>query len=134
MFKPELSNEEGKPTTSEEGEDHVAEVVDSKPTIMKHEVEPIYVVEKFEVEIHKSEAKTTDKAITAEEADKTSNDQFDDLVESTDECFFVAPVCNQSPNDDISSPVHSEIQFIFTATPIPNFVMAPEIVFPVHVR
>lgn len=58
LFKPKLSNKEGKPTTNEEGEDHIAEVVDSKPTIMEHEAEPINVKEKFEVEVQKSEAKT----------------------------------------------------------------------------
>jgi hypothetical protein len=58
LFKPKLSNEESKLATSEEDEDHGAEVVDSKPTIMKHEAKPINVEEKFDVEVQKSEAKT----------------------------------------------------------------------------
>jgi hypothetical protein len=31
---------------------------------------------------------------SVEEANMTSDNQFDELVKSTDECFFVAPVCD----------------------------------------
>lgn len=53
------------------------------------------------MEVQKSETKTTYEAISAEETDITSDDQFDELVESTDEYFFAVPVCDQPPDDDI---------------------------------
>lgn len=128
-----LSNEKGKPTVSEEGKDCLTEVVDSNSTIMEHEAEPINVEEKFEVEVQESEAKTTYVNISAEEANMTSDDQFDELVESIDECFFATPICDQLLDDDVSGLVQSEIQPIFIITPVLDSVIIPRIAFLVHV-
>lgn len=64
----------------------------------------------------------------------TSDDQFDELVESTDECFFAVIVCDQPLGDGVSGPIQSEIQPIFTATPVLDFMMVLGIAFLVHVR
>lgn len=51
---------------------------------MEHKTEPINVKEKFKLKVQKNEAKTTDDDISVEDANMTSNNQFDKLVESTD--------------------------------------------------
>lgn len=62
-----------------------------------------------------------------------SDDQFDGLAKSTDECFFVVPFCNQ-PSKDIPNLVQSEIHPIFTITPVSDSMMVPGIATLVDVQ
>lgn len=55
-----------------------------------------------------------------EDADMIHDDQFDELVEITDECQLTSLVSNQLL-DEVPAPIQSEIQSIFTNTPVDEF-------------
>lgn len=55
------------------------------------------------MEFQKGETKTTDEEISVEETEKTSDDQFDELAKSTNECLFAVPSCDQL-SDNVLAP------------------------------
>lgn len=63
----------------------------------------------------------------------TSDDQFDELMEVTDECHLASLVCDQSP-DKVLVPVQSVIQPIFADTPAQGFVMVSNIIEPTYIQ
>lgn len=67
--------------------------------VVIHNVELQVVEEKSEVEVQESEKQFTDEDNRAEEADVTSDDQLDELVEIIDEFYFTAPISDQASNN-----------------------------------
>lgn len=83
------------------------------------------------MEVPETEAKTADEGGSVEETEETNDDQFDEVVESTNECLFDVLVCDQLLDDSLT-PVQSEIQPIFIDT-LPDPVMVPRIFALVHI-
>lgn len=62
-----------------------------------------------------------------------SDDQFNELADSTQECIFVTLIC-APPLDDILVLVSSEIQAIFIDMPALDFVATPTLVTLVYIQ
>lgn len=88
---------------------------DSKPEVRVHLKEIHSTIEEQEAEVQKCEAKITKEYSRLEKTEVVSDEQFGELLESTNSCLFATPVCD-TPSDD--APVHVPIEIQVTPTDV----------------
>lgn len=103
--------------------------VAEKLKVVIHNDEPQVVEENSEVKVEENEEQVIYEDNSAEGANVTNDDQFDEIGEITDECHFATPIC-----DDVLVPIQSDFQPIFAETLAKGFVMVFDIIVSAHIQ